>query len=175
MSAPRDFSTRRRARPRPVDTVLLAAAVAAVAASGHTVWTSVARARDVEASVVRVRGELGELRSRIRSLEAPSGRGAAARLASRALLTTVAPPPRVLADLEALMPGDVRLQSLSLRYEEQVRLDLRVAARRAASYDLFLERLGASPAFADLVPGAESRERELRAAVVVTYRPAGVP
>ena len=92
-------------------------------------------------------------------------------LSARALLTAEAPPPRVLADLEALLPGDVRLMALTLDYGE--RLDAGhagSAARQPASYDLFLQRLQQSPLFADVRPGEETRDGGVRAQVQAAYR-----
>jgi Tfp pilus assembly protein PilN len=76
----------------------------------------------------------------------------------------------VLADLEALLPPDVRLQSLTMDYGEGLDLSLQVAARRASSYDLFLQRLQQSPSFLNVRPGEEVRDRGVRARVRAAYR-----
>src|SRR5262245_31143950 len=97
MSLVPDFSTRRsRPRVRPLDSALLALAGVAVATSAYVAATSWAQARSVEESVIRARGELADAKSKTATLEARTGRGPMALLASRALLTSVAPPPRVL-------------------------------------------------------------------------------
>ena len=90
---------------------------------------------------------------------------------ARASFTAESPPPRVLADLETLLPPDVRLLALSLDYGERLALRLQVAARRAASYDLFLQRLQESPLFTDVRPGEEVRDGGVRAQVEAAYRP----
>jgi hypothetical protein len=89
-----------------------------------------------------------------------------------ALLTAVAPPPVVLADIAALAPPDVRLGSVALNYGGPLTVDIAVVARRASDYDLFLERLASSPRFTAVTPGEEDREGELRANIRATYQPA---
>jgi len=117
--------------------------------------------------VAEARGDVTALRERLRRLEARSGADDAA--IGRALAAAAAPPPRVLADVVALLPGDVRLDGLSLSYGERIELDLQVVARRARDYDLFLERLTASPRFEAVLPGPERREGEVRANVRAAY------
>ena len=73
-------------------------------------------------------------------------------LAAQALLTADAPPSRVVAELARLMPADVRLDDLRLAYGERLELEMRVSARVAGSYDVFLERLERSPSFARCCP-----------------------
>jgi hypothetical protein len=109
-------------------------------------------------------------RERLRLL---ASRGAAAE-GVPALLSADAPPPRVLADLAAVMPGDVRLESLALTYGQTVALEMQVVARAAPAYDAFLQRLEGSPVFGDVTPGDESRGDEVRGSLRVTYRPPGL-
>jgi hypothetical protein len=80
-----------------------------------------------------------------------------------------APPQRVLADLAALLPPEVKLQALALDYRDRVLVDLRIAARRAEAYDAFLQRLAESKRFGDVVPGPETREGELLATLRMSY------
>jgi hypothetical protein len=75
-----------------------------------------------------------------------------------------------VAELSALLPPEVRLQSLDLDYRERLVLDLHVVALRAEAYDLFLARLAESTRFADVVPGPENRQGELAASVRMSYR-----
>ncbi len=73
-------------------------------------------------------------------------------------------------DLAAILPADVRLESLTLNYGARLELDLRVVARGAAAYDLFLKRCQESPLFRDVVPGAENRDGEVATTVRAAYR-----
>ncbi|HEY2941535.1 MAG TPA: hypothetical protein VGN09_03785 [Vicinamibacteria bacterium] len=168
----RDFSSRpRRQASRPVDLALLAAGTVALLLSAYTTahaWNGRQRAR---ARVEETRREGEALQARVRELDAR--REPAQAIAYQALLTAEAPPPRVLADLVALMPGDVRLDAVSLSYGEPLRLRVDVVARTASSYDLFLDRLQRSPLFADVLPGEENREGELRTSIQMAYRPLG--
>ena len=50
-------------------------------------------------------------------------------------------------------------------------LELQVTAREARDYDRFLEQLEASPRFAELAPGPENREGELRSSLGLRYVP----
>jgi hypothetical protein len=78
-----------------------------------------------------------------------------------------------MGELSALLPADVRLDDVRLSYDERLTLELRVRARDTASYDRFLERLAASPRFAGIVPGEESRGPELTALLRLWYRAGG--
>ena len=172
MSPERDFSSRPRSRrARPLDLGLLALGVAAVLLSGHAAvaaWSARARAR---ARVDQTRRETEGAQSRARALE---GRPEPAEaLAYRGLLTAEASPPRVLADLTALMPSDVRLDAVTLSYGEPLGVQVDVVARTASSYDLFLDRLQRSPLFASVLPGEENRDGELRTSIQMAYRPPG--
>ena len=166
----RDFSTRpRRRAARPFDLALLAAGSAALLLSAYATvnaWNGRQRAR---ARVEETRRETQAAQSRVRELEAQ--REPAQAAAYQALLTVEAPPPSVLADLVALMPGDVRLDAVSLSYGEPLGVRVDVVARSAPAYDLFLDRLQRSPRFADVLPGEENREGELRTSIQMTYRP----
>ncbi len=166
----RDFSTRpRRRAARPLDFALLAAGAAALLLSAYATvnaWNGRQRAR---ARVEETRRELQAAQSRVRELEAQ--REPAQSVAYQALLTMEAPPPSVLGDLVALMPGDVRLDAVGLSYGEPLGVKVDVVAKNASSYDLFLDRLQRSPRFADVLPGEENRDGELRTTIQMTYRP----
>ena len=165
----RDFSSRPRHRAaRPVDLALLAAGTAAFVLSAYATtnaWNGRQRAR---ARVEETHRESDAALARVRELDAR--REPAQAIAYQALLTAEAPPPRVLADLVALMPGDVRLDAVSMSYGEPLGLRVDVVARTASSYDLFLDRLQRSPLFADVLPGEENRDGELRTSIQMTYR-----
>ena len=96
---------------------------------------------------------------------------AEAELRGQARLGLLAPPQRVLADLEARLPRGVRFERIGLVYGADLRLELQVTAREARDYDRFLEALEASPRFAELVPGPENREGELRSSLGLRYVP----
>ena len=166
----RDFSTQPRRRgPAPLEVGLLALGGAALLFSA---WSAVSAWREGG----RVRAGLDQARAEAQALQARAqGRVQQGLpvLAAQALLTNDAPPSRIVSELAALMPGDVRLLSLRLVYGGRVELEMRVAAREAASYDLFLDRLARSPSFAEVLPGDENREGEVRAVVRAVWRGAG--
>ena len=168
MSRP-DFSTRGRKDPsRGGEWAFVGAAGVALAlsiASAAGAWSDLQR---IEDDLARTRTETETLSGAARDREVRKGPDAA--LSARALWTADSPPPRILADLETLLPGDVRLITLGLDYGERVELSLEVAARHAASYDLFLERLQQSPLFTDVRPGEEVRDGGVRAQVRAAYR-----
>jgi Tfp pilus assembly protein PilN len=168
MSRP-DFSTRgRRAEARTGDLVLLAVAglalsLAITSAAGG--WGDLRRAN---ADLDQARRETQAAVDRARALEGRKGPDAV--LSTRAFLTAEAPPQRVLADLETLLPADVRLIALTLDYGDRLDLGLQIAARHAASYDRFLQALQQSPLFTDVRPGEEVRDGGVRAQVQAAYR-----
>lgn len=165
----RDFSSRpRRARASGRDWALMGAGALCLFASaglGLEAWSDVRAAR-ARRDAARAEGEA--TRQRIRVLEAELRRDA---VVDQAWLTLEAPPPRVVADLAELLPPDVRLARLDLKYGPRLRMEMTVTARRAPAYDLFLERLAGSPRFRDVIPGNENRTGELRAVVQATYQP----
>lgn len=167
-----DFSTRpRRRRPSPAETGFLGLALLALLLSvGATraAWTDLGRVRT---EMEQARRETAAASARSRALE---GRQRDEAVAAQALWTSEAPPPRVLGALAAILPGDVRLDGLTLHYGDRLDLELRLAARRAGSYDVFLSRLEASPRFANVVPGDETRDSGIRASIRATYRGAGL-
>jgi len=134
-------------------------------------------------SAFRARSDLSlatEATSRARS-EAEAARLTAqqARSASRrsgeawvpaVLLQGESSPPQVIEDLAELLPGEVRVEALTLHYTDEVSLDLSVTAVDAAAYDRFMDSLVLSPRFVNLRPGPEGREGELRLSLHATYR-----
>jgi len=169
MSPPRDFST----RPRPgrfsrAQRALLLGGTAAFLLAAWTVGDDWGELRAARARLAQARAEAEAVRTRVRELQ---GRGGPEQtLARQAVLTADAAPPRVLAELAQLLPGDVRLEAVSLSYGEQVEVELRVAARHPGSFDLFLDRLQRSPAFAEALPGDEDRRGDMRATIRARYR-----
>ena len=130
-----------------------------------TSWADFKRARQ---HVADVRRDTEAAQARLKTMEARSAPTAA--LATQALLSADAAPPRVLADLAALMPPDVKLDSLSLTYGEGIALTMRVSARSGGAYEAFLQRLEGSPSFDEVVPGEEARDGGVSASIDVRYR-----
>jgi hypothetical protein len=169
VSPARDFSSRPRGTAFSLSQqALMVAGVGALAVAAWAAADARAGHRDAVGSLARVRGETEAARARIRELE--GRRGPEQALALRALLSAEAPPPRVVAALAELLPGDVRLDSVALTYGEQVEIDLRVVARTPAAFDLFLESLQRSPSFTRVLPGDEDRRAQMRATVRGRYR-----
>jgi hypothetical protein len=165
----RDFSTRRRPRGRRAgDVALLAVAGALLAASVHAAGSAWTDARDARASFDEVRQEIAAAESRARALQAAAG--AEGAVGARAVLSAEAAPPRVVAALAQALPGDVRVETLTLRYGAQLEVELTLTARTASDYDRFLQALEFSPAFDRIVLGDESRADAVRATVRARYQ-----
>jgi hypothetical protein len=166
-----DFSTRPRSQGLSFgDGVLLAAAVLCLAFAARASLSAWGELEDIQKKVEDTRRAADAAKLRVlASHRIPEDE----TLASQIVLATIAPPPRVLAELTALLPGETRLTDLSLSYGAKVELALHVMARRASAYDLFLKRLSESPRFRDVVPGPENRNGEIQASVRMTYRGAG--
>jgi hypothetical protein len=120
---------------------------------------------EAQSSVARARAEADVAAAKAGKLQAGPEQ---ARLL-RATLSRAAAPPRVLAALESLLPGDVRLDGISITYGSALELDLRIVAKSPAAYDMFLERLSASPQFTKVIPGEENREGEVQSGLHVTW------
>ena len=164
-----DFSTRPRRRIWTGDAALVAAAALAFALAAALSWRAsndLGRRRD---EVARATREADEIARRADAAEKRRG-PANSVLVAQVRESAEAPPPKIVAELSALLPPEVRLQSLDLDYRARLVLDLRVVARRAEAYDLFLSRLDDSTPFTDVVPGPENRTGELAASVRMTYR-----
>jgi len=165
----RDFSSRpRRSAPEPVDVGLFGIGVLTLLLAGYATGTSWAEFKRARQHVADVRRETEAGQARLRSLETRSAPTAA--LATQALLSSDVPPPRLLAELSALMPPDVKLDAVSLAYGEGIDVRLQVSAKAGAAYDAFLQRLEGSPAFDDVIPGEESRDGGVSASIQAHYR-----
>lgn len=92
-----------------------------------------------------------------------------------ALASAESSPSRVWDDLSAVLPEGVSIVSLKVDYtpEGSARLDFTVLARNPGAYDRFLSALAASPLFASLKPGSESRPGLVRATLSAVHRPRG--
>lgn len=168
----RDFSSRpRRRAATAAERVALVVAALALAASAYGAFDAWADARRVRGGLEQARRESESVLSRAQAFQ--SRNEPAQLLAAQALLTAEAPPVRIVSELALLMPGDVRLEGLRLAYGNRLQVEMRVAARAAGSYDLFLGRLEASPLFTDVLPGEENRDGELRALVRAVWRGPG--
>ena len=164
----RDFSTRpQRSGPSIGDMAAVGLAAVALLWASYSALAARRDARERQAGVEEVRRELEASRAHLAALESRAGDVALAR---QTLLTLDAPPPTVLAALGQLLPADVRLEGVSLRYGDRVELEMRVIARSSTAYDVFLERLQSSPLFERVFPGEENRDGEVRAAVRAAYR-----
>lgn len=165
-----DFSTRPDHSRHLKGRESLAAGVAAALLlwSGAVAWRAVSEARATEASLAALRLDVANARERLRVLDGRRRTGAD-RLTSQVVLTAEAGPGRVLAELAELLPLDVRLEGVHFDYGSRLELDVQVVARRPAGYDLFLERLQASPSFNEIQPGPEAREGEMRASLRMAH------
>jgi hypothetical protein len=168
----RDFSSQPRHRRATTGEKVIVGLAAAVLA-GSAVMAAGARqdAAQVRARLEQARGESQAALARAKEFEARQD--PSRLLASQALLTAEAPPSRIVSELSRVMPGDVRLEGLQLAYGSKLQLEMRVSARNAASYDMFLDRLERSPSFTEVLPGDENRQGELRAVVRAVWRGAG--
>jgi Tfp pilus assembly protein PilN len=155
-----DFST----APRPgrvpqwgtfaVGAGLLAAILAAAGS-----WRARDQARAAEARVADLRREVTAASARVRDLEV---RARGARLG---LSATDVPPARVVAEIASVLPGDARLERLSIDYARDGALEMSVVARDASAWDRLIEGLARAPGLRDVEPGPEAREAEVRSIV----------
>jgi len=165
----RDFSSRPRRRPpQPVDLGLIGIGVLTLIFAGYATGTSWADFKRARQHVADVRRDTEAAQARLKTMEARSAPTAA--LATQALLSADAAPPRVLAELAALMPPDVKLDSLNLTYGEGIGMSMHVSAKGAGAYEAFLQRLESSPLFDEVVPGEETRDGGVAASIEMRYR-----
>jgi hypothetical protein len=158
LSGQPDFSTRPKARQLPRwETLTLVGGALAIAAAGGLAWRARDQAEFARSRVADVRRERDLQAARVRAL-VPQGRGAANG-------REPASPARVIAAVAAALPGDVRLERLTIDYTRGTALEMAVEARDAAGWDLLLERLERAPELADVAPGPESREAEVRSVI----------
>lgn len=163
-----DFSTRPTTRQAPGDIVLVGLAGVLLAAAAWNAVESRSERERVHTALAEVQADVLSTQARLRTLGARR-LGEGERLASRQELTGEAPPPRLLAEITALLPEGVRLRSATFAYAEAVAVDLDIEARSAASWDDFLERLSRSTAFTEVRPGQEERDGEIRTVVRMTW------
>jgi hypothetical protein len=164
-----DFSTHPRAAAGFGERAFVALALGCLIWSAWGALRARAEVQHARAMVAQAESENDAAQARLRVLESKRT-GDAERLASRLEWTAAAPPPRVLADLTALLSADVRLASLTLAYADGVAIEAQVAARNARAYDGFIDRLTASPQFSAVEPGEETRDGEVQARVKMSWR-----
>lgn len=133
-------------------------------------WSARSRLELVRAAAADAGAAARDARARVAAARA-SQDPAAQALAERARLSTTAAPPRVLRELQELMPGAVRLEHVALSYGDQLELELRVAARSALDYDALLERLSRAQTFLLSSTGPENREGEVHALIRLRWAP----
>ena len=155
MSAQPDFATAPRSHRRPSgEAVLLAAASLALLFSAFAAWRARSEAAFAGPRVAAVRAEIDQAATRLRAARGPEA-GDTGRPA----------PSRILAAIARVLPGDVRLTHLGIDYPRGAALELQVEARDAAAWDRLLARLEGSADFADVEPGPERRQAEIRSGV----------
>jgi hypothetical protein len=156
-----DFSTVTREGRAPAwDTlaVLLAGLALAVAVGGA--WRARAEARTAGERLAGVRREADAAAGRLAALSAR------ARSEARGLLPAAeALPAQIVADLASALPGDARLERLSIDYARGGALEMHVVARDAATWDRLIAQLERSPDFREVAPGPETRDAEVRSVI----------
>jgi hypothetical protein len=156
-----DFSTTSRPSRVPAWQQLALAACGLVAL-GTALQAFLAReeARSAESRRTEVSRDVAAAAGRLQALEAglrfPGG---------GALAPEAAPPARIVAELAALLPDDVRLERIAIDYQRGGMLELLVVARDAAAWDRLLRQLEAAPRFREVEPGPEARAAEVRSLV----------
>jgi hypothetical protein len=136
----------------------LVAGVLALGASAYLAASTRAEAGASARHLAEVTGEVKALAAREAALSARSAGAERLRAAD-------APPARIVADVAAALPPDVRLDRLAIDYERGGQLELEVVARSASAWDRLLERLERAPRIHEAQPGPETREGEVRSAV----------
>ena len=165
MSRQPNFSTAARpSRARAWDRIAFAASVLAALFVAGFAWSVRQEADQAASRLAEVRQEVAQQTERLRGL--------VERRQSRASLAAGTPsaPARIVAGLVSVLPKDARLERLTIDYARGVALELQVEARDAAAWDRLLERMERSPDFADVAPGPESREAEVRSVVHARWK-----
>ena len=160
MSRQPDFSTAPRPSRVPFfESVAVAVGLVALILAGGVAWRARDDARAARARVGDLRREVDAASARLRDLDA------GARSGRPELAAVDAEPARIVADVASVLPGDARLERLSIDYTHGGAVELEVVARDASAWDLLLERLERAPQFRDVEPGPETRDAEVRSLV----------
>lgn len=156
-----DFSSSPRA-DRTAGWHGLALAACALAAIGSVLLARAARSEADEAQrrLAEVRRDVDAASARLQALE---GRVAARRAGM--LDAADAPPARIVADVAAALPRDVRLERLAIDYRRGGALELAVVARDASAWDLLLRQLELAGHLRAVAPGPEARAAQVRSLV----------
>jgi Tfp pilus assembly protein PilN len=155
-----DFSTTPRPSRAPaLENVAVALGLVAVVLAGGAAWRARDEARAARARLDEVRREVEAATARLSSLEA------SARTGRPGLAAADAEPARIVADVATVLPGDARLERLSIDYVHGGAVELAVVARDAAAWDRLLDRLEQAPQFREVEPGPEARDAEVRSLV----------
>jgi hypothetical protein len=156
-----DFATSPRPRRGPAwDAAAVAVAALLLLAAAGGAWRARAEAGVAHARLDEARRGVEAASARLRSLDVRAqARGARLLPAADAL------PARVVADVASVLPGDVRLERLSIDYARGGAVEMQVVARNAAAWDRLLERLERAPVFREVEPGPEARDGEVRSLV----------
>jgi hypothetical protein len=139
------------------ESAIVVLALAAAVTSGVAAYRARGEATEAKARAAEARRQLETQQARLRAVTPAPGdpvTGAAE-----------APPRRIVGAIAGVLPGDARLARLAIDYEGPVSAEMMVDARRAAAWDRFLERLERSPDFAEVEPGPEQRDAEVRTTV----------
>lgn len=167
-----DFATAPRPRRPPAwELAGLALGILALAWVARAAWTARAEAREARARLSELRHETDAVQARLKALDASAAAGGE-RLA-RAAAATASTPARIVAAVAAVLPAEARLEQLAIEYGRDVSLEMRVVTRDAAAWDRFLDRLERAPDFAEVAPGPETREGEVRTVVHARWAGAG--
>ncbi|HVO10924.1 MAG TPA: hypothetical protein VMX54_09300 [Vicinamibacteria bacterium] len=163
MSLQPDFATAPRSRRRPSwEAVLLVGAALVLLYSAFAAWRARSEADFAVERVAVAHREIDQTAARLRA-QSP-----VARDADRPA------PSHILAAIARVLPGDARLVGLTVDYTHGVGLELQVEARDAAAWDRLLARLDVSADFADVEPGPEKREAEVRSVVRARWTGGGL-
>jgi hypothetical protein len=140
-------------RPR-WEGLLVALALVAVALSGTAAHRTRGEAREAERRAAEARRQLDEQQARLRAVAPAAGDVLAGAY--------VAPPRRIVGAIAGVLPADARVARLSIDYQRAITIEMHVDARRAAAWDRLLESIERSPEFAEVEPGPEDRQAEVR-------------
>jgi type II secretory pathway component PulL len=141
------------------DTLAVVAGLLVATLAAFGAWRTRDEARAAAARVAELRLEVTAASARVRALEAQA-------LGARSGLPPAeAPPARVVAEIASVLPGEARLERLSIDYARDGALELHVVARDASAWDRLVDRLAQAPGFRDVEPGPEARDAEVRSTV----------
>ncbi len=152
-----DFSTvPRPSRFKSLERVAVVIGIVSLLFALGFAWQARSEAAQAAARLATTRAEAESYATQVRAFTRSGAAGD--KIAS-------ATPTRIAASVASALPDHVRLERLAIEYGATVSLEMNVIARRAAEWDLLLERLEKSPEFGEVQPGPESRQAEVRSTV----------